>query len=700
MADRDNLSGLFRPKSIALVGASEKSVWSNLTYGNFAACKYKGKVHLVNRRGQETYGRATATTCAAIGEEVDTALLMVPFDGVTEAIEDVAKAGIRNVVLLTSGFAETGPEGIRIQAALGDQVRRHGMTLLGPNSLGFMNYADGTPLTPVPVKRGFLRGPVAVVTQSGALGTMISKYAAQQGIGLSYLISSGNEADLDAARIIDFLLDDPETKAIAFFAETIRNPQTFTKAAERALSAGKPIVILKVGSSELTSAVARAHTGALVGNDKVFDAACRRLGLIRVRSLEDLITTAALLAHTGPLKAPGLGFVSLSGGACEIFADRAEPEAVPLPPLTPEALAGLKAALPAYATPANPLDITGAVIMDPSLFETCIPMMAMNKDVGLVACVYDLPQTLGDQKRLATLKTLTHIAEGLKNSGVPGILMSHAAQQVTNVGRSEIRKAGLPMVLPGLEISVKAIGHAFEWTKLRETALARQKPAPVPPCGARPRSETETLAHLQSCGVSVVPFRLAQNAGEAAEAARAQGFPAVLKIASPDIEHKSDIGGVMLNLTHEKAVTEAYDLIMARAKAAKPDARLDGVIVAPMRKAGVELIVGVTRDPVWGPVLAVGLGGIWVELLEDVSLRLLPVTTREVKDMLGELKSIKLLQGFRGSRPVDLDCLAEEITRIGDAALALGPELAALEINPLLADGQAIEALDALAIWN
>lgn len=694
------LASLFRARSVALVGATERSIWSTAAFANFERIGFTGRVHPVSRKGGIVHGLPAATSCAAIGEAVDAALLMVPEGAIAEAFADMNAAGIRNAVVLTSGFAEIGAEGAAKQAALLAAARAEGVTLLGPNCLGFINYADRVPIwttqPPMPVVPG---GAIGIVSQSGATAGFIAAFAQRQGIGLSYQVSTGNEADVNVARVVDFLVDDPATKVIGLFLETVHDAPLLAAAARRALAADKPIVAIKIGASETAARAAEAHTGSLVGDDRVFDAVCRQLGIIRVASIEDLVFTAALLARLGHVRDRRLGLVSISGGVCEMAADQAEAAAVAVPRLAPATQAALREILPAFGTPNNPLDVTGGAMLDASLFARSLPAFGADPSIGLVACFMDVPDT---PEEIAGYRggIVRQIGEGFRASGCSSVMLSVLSRPVTEAGRALLAETGITYLGSGVQHGLGAIGRAFAWAERQERGLPAPPAAPAP-ASERPASEHATLGFLGARGVPVVPLTLARSAAEAVAAAQALGGPAVLKIASPDIAHKSDIGGVLLNLEGAEAVAAGYDRILASVRTAKPEARIDGVLVGPMRAGGgVELFVGVLRDPLWGPAIAVGLGGIWVEALRDTAIRLLPVTPAEVLEMFAELRGAKLLDGYRGTPGIDRRAAAEAVARIGDAALALGPALASLEVNPLRATAAGVEALDALALWN
>jgi acyl-CoA synthetase (NDP forming) len=690
-----DLSTMLRPRSVALVGATDRSMWSRATFANLTTLSYDGQVHLVARRGGVVHGRAAATSCAAIGEKIDLGLLMVPASAIEEAMADLGAAGARNAVILTSGFAETGYDGAAQQQKLADLARRHNISLLGPNCLGFVNFLDGVPLWTGSIRAPNRPGPIAVISQSGATAGFIASLALQQGIGLSHMISTGNEADLDSASFVNHLLDDERVRAIAMFIETIRIPHNFAAAAQKARTAGKPIVALKIGLSDVTARSAQAHTGSLVGDDRVFDGVCRQFGVVRVNSIEELLFTADVIARTGVIGSKGVGLVSVSGGACEIAADRLQVEGVPLPPLPDATAKALVSVLPSFGTPHNPLDITGGAVLEPELFAKALDIMGHEPAFSALAVLFDVPVTeaLATEFQLASLR---QISAGLKGQPLPALMVSHSLKPVTEVTERIVSDLGLPYTGAGISHGMSALGRAWWWSaQLRRDVPHWTPPAVTDGPSRWPVTEREVLDHLARHGVPIVPASLATDEASAVAAAHAIKGPVVLKIASEGIQHKSDVGGVALNVAGDEAVAAAFHRVRSAAPAG---ARVDGVIVSPMRERGLELFVGCTRDPQWGPVLAVGLGGIFVEILQDVALRVLPVTAAEVRQMLGELKGAKMLEGQRGVPAADLDAVAEVIARTGDAAVALGPTLEALDVNPLWVRGSQVEALDGLAV--
>lgn len=693
-AHRD-LSALLAPRSIALVGATDKSRWSQVAFRNLTLPGSSARLHLVSRRGGVVHGMESVTSCVAISEPVDLGVLIVPTDAVGHALEDLAASGSRNAVILTSGFAEVGDAGRREQDRIAALAGEAGMSVVGPNSLGFVNFLDGVSPWLAPLRHLGQTGSIAVISHSGQVAYQLVDAARHQGVGLSHLISTGNELDLDAAAFSDHLLADERVKAIVLYLETVRHPDRFLEVARKACDAGKPLVVQKVGASEVAARSAQAHTGALVGDDRAFDAICEQYGVVRVHALEDLVATADMIARTRVLRPGGIGLMSNSGGICGIAADAASAAGLPIPQISPATALALRELLPDYATCQNPLDITGAAAVDRSLYERTLGVMLAEPAFSAVVCFGDLPASRAESDA-SLLSGLMHMGRAAQNASIPVFVMNCIQREVTPEGRAIAKEYRLPLVAAGLDRGLAALGRAHWWSQHLRRARGEDGRPTLPAVQvASPCSEHAALRLLESCGIPVLPAVLARDVDEAVCAAAAITGPVAVKVCSADILHKTEIGGVALNVLGADAVREAWVRVLSRVP---PDAHIEGVTVAPMRERALELLVGVSRDATWGPMIAVGLGGVWVEALKDVALRRLPVQPADVVEMLESLKAAALLRGARGGQPVDIQALAAIIVRIGDVALALGPRLQALEINPLRVEGDRCEALDALIV--
>lgn len=694
---RKRVSNLLNPRSIALVGASDRSRWSATIYENLRHSGYPGRVSLVNPRGGVVHGEPSVRSCAELGA-VDLGIVLVPQAAVLQVVDELADAGASAAMILTSGFAETGPEGANLQERIAARARERGLCLLGPNSLGFINHLSNVLAWATPLNSPSRRGGVAILSQSGATALFLAQMAHQQDIGLSHVIASGNEADLDIAVFLDHLLDVPETRAVALFVETVRDPAAFRVCAERALALGKPLVVLKVGRSEVTARSAEAHTGALVGDDRVFDGICRRYGIIRVDSVEDLLITADIGATCGVLRPGGLAVLSNSGGICEIAADRAADLGLEMPVLSEATLSSLRDLLPDYGTPHNPLDLTGGI--DPAGCEAIVRLLGAQDDIAVVLCpYYPVPNAANEvSERLTALHE--GLARGLNIIPVPGLLVSYTGTVVTDHARAIVAASNIPYRACGLDRIIFGLAALARWSERYRAGSGPEDAAHETPTQDRPASEAEALRFLAGHGVPVMPLRLVATAEAAAEAAEEFGDRVVIKIASPDILHKSEIGGVVLDIAGASQAAVAFRQVIEAARTHHPDARIDGALVAPMRGKGIELLVGISRDPQWGLVLALGLGGVLVEVLNDVALRPLPVDAAEIERMLNELRGAAVLDGVRGLPGADRDAIARAVEAICHAAMAAGPDLSVLEVNPLWVRGTQVEALDALMEWS
>lgn len=693
-----HLSSLFNPKSVALVGATDNSQWSVYTYANLRRYSPGVTVHTVHPRHATVHGQSAHESISAIADSVDLAFVMVPTASVLEVVTEAADCGIRNLVILTAGFAEAGTEGIELTARLEATARERGLTVLGPNGNGFINVAGNVAAYGLPISPPLTPGPVGIVLQSGGLAAAVLAGAQARGVGISIMVSTGNEALVSATDIMNHLIDDEDTRVVAAFLESIRDAGEFRDLAERAMRAGKPIVALKVGRSEEGARTALAHTGALAGDDRVIDAAFRQFGVIRVDSLEEMLATAGYLGYHPGVRGRRIAAVTPSGGACDLLADRAAGEGLELPEFPPATIKALTEFLPPFSNPRNPLDVTGYVVVDPKLSLDALRIVARevqgNYDMVLYATSFPrvAPKDLSP-----IVQRLDALDEVRKQIPVPVLLQTSIVSDMPAYAAEMFASRGM-YLLNGIELGTRSIGHGARWHERRDRWLQRVQPPAVPlaklPAGAAgvwPEHRAREL--LEAGGIPVAPARLATSPGEAAQIAASYGLPVAMKIASGEVTHKSDVGGVRLGVAPADAGSvyeELRDLVQ----------NIDGVLVGPMRPGGIEMLVGVLTDPGWGKVLSVGLGGVWVEVLADVSMRLLPVDESDVAEMLGELKGRRLLDGARGTPPADIQRLCSVIVSVARVAEGLGPALDTLEINPLRVHGAEVEVLDALAVWN
>ena len=456
------LGTLLRPRSVALVGAADKSGFSQVAYRNLVDFGLGEHTYLVNRRAATAHGRPTVTSCTQIAEPVDLAFMMVPRAATLDALSDAAAAGIRHALVLSSGYADAGAAGQRAQADLVAHAEALGVLLVGPNHLGFANFVDQVPVTAIP-GLPHAAGPVALVSQSGMAASAMVDFATMTSVGLSYLVTLGNEAMITAGHLLGYLAHDEHTRTIALFLETIRDPAVFAAGVHRAAAAGKAVVVLKSGRSELSARMAAAHSGAVAGDDHTIDELLHDLGVIRVNSIEDLILTAGAAAHLGRLACPGIGVVSISGGACDMLADHAADLGAPIPVLAPATRAALAGILPDFGTVQNPLDITGAAVIEPGIFTRCIEAVAADPSVGVVAVINPLPWH-GDGRPWPGQVLADAIGAGARRARVPVVCVSQAMQPVTGYTRGVMTQAGIPYAIPGLRHCVAALRNVGWWS--------------------------------------------------------------------------------------------------------------------------------------------------------------------------------------------------------------------------------------------
>jgi acyl-CoA synthetase (NDP forming) len=701
------LREFFAPRNVAMVGASDNSGWARLIVASSTITGFDGKLVPVHPKAKSAFGLPAVPSLRDLSEPVDLAFILTGVPVVESVLDDMQAAGIKNAVVLAAGYREVGEEGKALEESLVSRAIAHDITVLGPNCLGFVNAQTRAAPYALTMQPPLLAGPVGVGLQSGALASVVLNFARLHGIGLTTLTSMGNESIMKTVDFIDYLVEDEATKVICLFLEEIGDPARFARAAERADRAGKPIVALKVGSSPAGRKAALAHTGSVAGDDAVVNAAFRQMNIIRVDTLEDLLTTGAMLGYSRWPQGRRMGVLTASGGACDIIADRASAQGIEIPDFTAKTEEGIAQYIPPFANPHNPLDVTGYGLAN-VIGREAMPAIDHALDIAaddpnldfILFSGANLPDTRPADEALATAteNRVSWLARRIASSPIPVIQVASTCNDLGPYARQLLAEQNMT-VLGGLHLGINAIGNALHWVENRGRALAAGDNAgdALATAIAGPWSEQQARELLTSAGVPVVPGGLAGSADEAAEIADRIGLPVALKICSAQITHKSDIGGVALGLATEAEVRAAYEKVRAAGDAV-PGATIDGVLVTPMRTGGTELLVGVTIDATFGPVLAIGLGGVWVEIMGDTSLRVLPVDAAEAKRMLGELRGLPLLQGARGTRPADLDALAEAIAGISRVALSLGGALRAFEVNPLLVNGDQVEALDVLVI--
>lgn len=705
----ERLADFLRPGGVAVVGATDRSTWSQALHRNLTAIGNR-PVWLVNPNRERVHDRPAVPSLADIDGDVQLACLIVKAEQVPDALLAAAARGIRNVIVIASGFGEAGLEGRKRAEELKDLAADHGLTVLGPNTSGMINVAgDYAPFGSF-LEPPLIPGRVGIVLQSGGLASQVVRLAQARGVGVSAVLATGNESVVTTSEAIEHFVHDPGTAAVAAFLEDVKDVPTFRRAAHAALEAGKPIVALKVGRTPAGRKAALSHTGAVVGDDTAVDAAFARLGVIRVKTLEELLTTAALMAGNRPITGRRMGVLAPSGGFCDIVADGASDAGLELPDFAPETVTRLDEMLPYYGEAKNPLDFTGMIVSDRSIAGRALAAITADPGLDFVLYPSPLPYTSNDDGLDRHRPALEQLAATLAASPVPVVLQSSVPANVSYARWQLLAGCGLHVSV-GIDVTLTALGHAAGWSERRTTVLAggpdrlTALPAPlVGPASAHLTSsgETETWseararAFLAAAGVPVVAGGFVTDSEGAARLAADLGGPVAVKVVAAAIAHKSDIGGVELGVAGPEEVAAAYERVTARGAAV---AEVDGALVTALRPAGTELLVAVTVDPNWGPMLTVGLGGIWVEAFKDTLSALLPLERAEIVALYSGLRGARLLTGpRRDGLVVDLERLADATQRIAAAALSLGDRLHTVEVNPLWVKGPEAEVLDSLIV--
>lgn len=691
---------LLNSRSIALVGASEQSLWTQALVANLTTLGFEGDVHLVNPRRTELLGRPCHPSLADVPGDVDCAYVMVGTEHAAGVLEECGRRGVRSAVLLTAGFKEVGGQGVEREHQLVSRARELGIGVLGPNCLGFVDYTRALAAYGLLVVPPIITGGVGLISQSGAMLLAFHRMAQSRGIGLAQTVSIGNEGMLTSADFIQAMVADPGVKVVGALLEGFRDPAAFLKAADAAMRAAKPLVVFKLAGTEATARAVSAHTGSLAGADDVVDAVFRQRGIVRVRSLEELVETCAVLATSGWPRGGRTAVITTSGGACGIVSDLAEGTAIELPDFAPETKARLAEILPAFGTSQNPLDTTGVIVDQPELLAACLRAVAAGGAYDAFLVNSDPPREPGpNPERLE--QRIRLLAEALQ--GLPfAAAASTAAMDLTSYARDLLSRHGLHFA-NGLTLGTLAVHHAIEYGRARAHAEARPRGESPPRQteGSAVRgtmTEAEAKRLLAGCGIPSAPERIAASAEAAALAADELGYPVVVKVLSRDITHKTEIGGVRLGLRNGDQVRNAYDVVTLAARAAAPTADIEGVLVARQVDPLAELLIGMKRDPVFGPVLVAGVGGVLVEVMRDVAVRLPPVDTDAALEMLLGLRGAPLLLGARGRPRGDVEAAASAIAALSRLVLDLGDRVTAIDVNPLfvLPAGEGVLAGDAL----
>jgi acetyltransferase len=706
-----DLTHFFAPRSVALIGATDdSSKYAGRSMQLMSDFGYQGRLYPVNPKYRQVRGLQCYPSVTDLPEAPDHVSVVVPAERVLGVLEDCAERGAKFATVLTSGFAETGTaRGRELQAQLGAFSRRTGMRLMGPNCNGIVNFVDRFVLSYTATLSGPPQprtpGNIGVVAQSGGLGLVSAMWRAQEaGLGVNYAVTCGNDADLDALDFTRYMIDDPKTDIVLMIAERISNGSKLRALAELAAEREKPIVIVKLGRTEAGSRAAQSHTGAVTGSDAVHDCAFRQFGLIRVDDCNELYEVAMLLRNRRFARRPRAASMSVSGGNVVLMTDLGAANGIEWPAFTQETQAKLAELMPSFGRVSNPTDLTTAGILNPDMFGRVLEAAAADVNVDIMMPIV----TFG------TSADIQRIAELARSSAKPfALLWNGACIDRPELMPRDVVKTGVAVYRDVLDC-MKAVRAAVDYGRFLDAFKLRGENIAARPSGmdaeaarmqlrshaAGTLSESASKSIVKAYGLTINEEALAKDADEAAAIANRLGGALALKICSADIAHKTEAGAIRLDVSGEAAVRRAHEEVAAAARAFKPEARIEGVLVSRMAPRGVELMVGCTQDPVFGPVVVAGIGGVHVEVLRDVAYRIAPVDPAQAHAMLKELKAYALLEGVRGQPPRDIDALADAIVRVSWLASDLRDEISELDINPLIAleAGQGALVVDALIV--
>jgi acetyltransferase len=656
---------------VAVIGASTApgklghDILANLKNGGFA-----GELYPINPKADEILGLKAYPSVADTPAPPELAVVVIPARVVAAALEQAAAAGVKAAIVITGGFAEAGEEGERLQDELARVIRKTGLRVIGPNCQG-VNLPHHRMCASWPLIT--TRGKIAFASQSGTVGAAFLDWAAAEHLGVSAFVSLGNRVDVDEAEVLSYFAADPETRVIALYLEGVKRPAYFLNALEEAK---KPVVILKAGRTTQGSRAAESHTKSLAGVDAVYDALFEKYRVHRADNLEELFDFAKALAYLPKPQGRRLMITTSSGGAAILAIDEAENAGLTVPAPTPGLRDVLRRMLPAHCAVGNPVDLTGDAISTPHLYKEVMDAAQAEYDAQVVIFGDPIPG-----------------AAAQVTPGAPELVVFLGGAEVEREERQKLYEKGVP-VFPTPERGLRALARFFRFAEAPPAAAPVGEYVPRPGAGLRLLPAGEAAALAAKAGIPAAAAPLAKTAEEAVSLAQGFGYPVVLKIASPDIAHKSDHGGVHLDLKNDEEVRHAYRDIMAATRLYERRAQVDGVTVSPMAKpGGLEVILGSFTDPQYGPVLMFGLGGIYTELYRDVAFCLLPATDADLEDLTKKIKGYPLLAGYRGQPRRDTDALLQAMKALANFAQK-HPELDQVELNPLLLYDKGLFAVD------
>jgi acyl-CoA synthetase (NDP forming) len=697
------LDTFFSPDSIALIGASrDQEKIPGRLLAMLRKNEFPGKIYPINPNYGDIDGLKCFSSIADVGQPIDLAIVIIPARAVLGVLEQCAAAGVRNAVIISSGFAEEGGDSAAMQDAIAALAKKTGMRISGPNAEGFYSevqrvaatFSPTVDIKPNEPRLIATRRRIGIVAQSGGIGFAIYHRARALGIALSYVISAGNESDLGAGEFFEYMVQDASTDVILLFIEGIRDVDKFLAAARRAAETGKPVIVTKVGRSGAGERAAASHTASMAGWSAAYDAVFAKYGFIVSNDLDEAVTIAAVLT-TNPLpKGDRVAVLTVSGGAGIWGADAVSMQGLKVPELSSSIQGEIKKLLPSYGAAGNPIDVTAQGEHSGGL-QRSIDLLDVSDEVDAILVVLSLSSDTRMPFKQAELKPV------LDAQNKPVVFYSYTLP--SQFARNELAASGA-VVLSGLTHVGVAMRRMVQRAKFRLPPPADAAALPTRDISAHLKSatlsESDSKALLRDAGMALPDEILVTERGGLDDAIARVGFPLVLKIQSRDIPHKSEVSGVRVNIATKGEAFAAYQALLEGARRHRPDAAIQGVLVSPLAKKGVEIIVGTLLDATFGPMIMVGLGGITTELFKDVIYRPAPVSAAEATAMLAELKAAPLLNGFRGAAKTDIPVLSRLIAQISMLAAQFGNEISEIELNPVLVhpQGHGVTIVDALVV--
>lgn len=692
-----DLDRLLRPRSIAIVGASpDRASIGGGVLANLELFKYPGDLYLVSRSRDEINGRACVKTIGDLPKGVDVVILIVPQAAIKDSIIACIEREVAGIIVYSSGFAEAGEEGRQQQDELAEICRKAGIAMLGPNCMGYTNYIDGIPLTfePVDLRGVGERSRVAIVAQSGATAANIRFAMHSRDIAVSYVIATGNEAVLAAEDLIAWLIEDKDNAVVAVYVEQVKNPQKFLAVARRARELGKPIVMLHPGSSERGKAAAQSHTGALAGDHATMQAAVRNEAVALVETTDELFDVTAILARYPLPPAGQAGIVTNSGAIRGLCFDFCERVGLPIATLSEEVHAELTSLVPPYVHVDNPFDIGTTGFANPGIFGTSTAAMLKDPNVGIVFLSH-----AGGSPPMQIKKSdaIIPVAATATKPVILNIIGDDYPLDPTFM--KAVRDSGIPFFRSperAMRAMAVVMNYAAALAATKDRTSEGVRLTKTPASGLVVEYDGKRI--LAELGIQIPQGALAKSADEAVKIAAEIGYPVVMKAQAAELAHKSDVGGVAINLADEATVRAAHEKMYASIATHKPGLKLEGVLIEGMARQGLEMVVGAKRDQ-WGPTVLVGLGGVWIEALADARLLPADISRERAIEEIGKLKAAKLLGPFRGQPARDVEAIADVVVKLG-ALMRSMPEIIEVDINPLVVygEGDGVLALDALFV--